>query len=175
MKNWAQRSISLVFSVVISGFGATADAKVLQIAATPSSVSFSGQIGEKNPSAQSVAINISSSREQSFTITADQPWISMSANAGIRSKVVKVSANVGGLTARSYSGHIIITCRAAVNSPFSIPVTLVVSPPAPLPPPLVAPSITTQPVGQTVAAGQTVTFSVIASGTAPLHYTSAHK
>src|ERR1019366_9247331 len=33
-----------------------------------------------------------------------------------------------------------------------------------------APSITTQPTSQTVTAGQPVTFSVTASGTAPLSY-----
>src|SRR6266404_4103686 len=37
-------------------------------------------------------------------------------------------------------------------------------------PPPVAPSITKQPTSQTVVAGQTATFSVIASGTAPLSY-----
>jgi hypothetical protein len=34
----------------------------------------------------------------------------------------------------------------------------------------VAPTITTQPVSQTVTAGQTVTFSVVATGTPPLNY-----
>ena len=34
----------------------------------------------------------------------------------------------------------------------------------------VAPSITTQPVNQTVTAGQTATFTVVAAGTAPLSY-----
>jgi hypothetical protein len=34
----------------------------------------------------------------------------------------------------------------------------------------VAPSITTQPISQTVTAGQTATFSVLATGTAPLTY-----
>src|SRR5712664_84530 len=34
----------------------------------------------------------------------------------------------------------------------------------------VAPAITTQPISQTVTAGQTATFSVTASGTAPLNY-----
>src|SRR5690349_22954244 len=33
-----------------------------------------------------------------------------------------------------------------------------------------APYITTQPANQTVAVGQTATFSVVASGTAPLNY-----
>src|SRR5438132_3603975 len=34
----------------------------------------------------------------------------------------------------------------------------------------VAPSITTQPASQTVTVGQTATFSVVATGTAPLSY-----
>src|SRR5258708_20887074 len=34
----------------------------------------------------------------------------------------------------------------------------------------VSPTITTQPASQTVAAGQTATFAVVASGTAPLSY-----
>ncbi len=37
-------------------------------------------------------------------------------------------------------------------------------------PPAFAPSITTQPASQTVAAGSTATFSVVAAGTAPLSY-----
>src|SRR2546430_11800661 len=37
-------------------------------------------------------------------------------------------------------------------------------------PPPVAPSITTQPMNQTVTAGQTATFMVVATGTAPLSY-----
>jgi trimeric autotransporter adhesin len=40
----------------------------------------------------------------------------------------------------------------------------------PPPPPATAPSITTQPTDQTVAAGQTATFAVVAAGTAPLTY-----
>src|SRR5204863_379685 len=38
------------------------------------------------------------------------------------------------------------------------------------PGPPVAPSITTQPASQTVTAGQTATFTVVATGTAPLSY-----
>src|SRR2546421_4782411 len=37
-------------------------------------------------------------------------------------------------------------------------------------PPPVAPSIMTQPAGQTVTVGQTATFMVVATGTAPLSY-----
>ena len=44
------------------------------------------------------------------------------------------------------------------------------STPAPPPPPPTAPSITTQPSNQSVTSGQTATFTVMASGTAPLSY-----
>jgi hypothetical protein len=170
MRNWALRFIALTFSVVIFGLGTAAEAKTLKITAAPSSLSFSAQIGGTVSSARSLTINVDSSRALSFTITTDQSWISMSAKAGIRSKVVQVSANVSGLTARSYTGHILITCRTATNSPLSIPVTLVISPAPPVPPSALAPGITTQPVSQTIMVGQTAAFSVIASGTAPLHY-----
>ncbi len=40
----------------------------------------------------------------------------------------------------------------------------------PPPPPPVAPTITTQPASQTVTAGQTATFTVVAAGTSPLSY-----
>jgi len=43
------------------------------------------------------------------------------------------------------------------------------SPPS-MPEPAAAPQITTQPANQSVTAGQTATFSVVASGTAPLGY-----
>ncbi|MGH7887496.1 MAG: G8 domain-containing protein, partial [Candidatus Binatia bacterium] len=42
--------------------------------------------------------------------------------------------------------------------------------PPPPPPPATAPSITTQPASRTVSVGQTATFNVVASGTAPLSY-----
>src|ERR1035438_5044274 len=46
------------------------------------------------------------------------------------------------------------------------------SPPADsTPPPIItAPQITTQPASQTVSVGQSATFSVVATGTAPLKY-----
>ncbi len=44
------------------------------------------------------------------------------------------------------------------------------APPAPLPPPPTPPSITTQPVPVNVTAGQPASFTVVASGTAPIAY-----
>jgi hypothetical protein len=86
----------------------------------------------------------------------------------------KNGANIVGATSASYTTPATTTSdsgstfRVAVNntagSVTSSAATLTVSA-AP-----VAPSITTQPASQTVTAGQTASFSVAATGTAPLSY-----
>ncbi len=86
----------------------------------------------------------------------------------------KNTANIGGATASSYTTP--ATTSADNGAKFDVVVsntagnitsaqaTLTVNS-AP-----VAPTISTQPANQTVNAGQTATFSVVASGTAPLTY-----
>jgi hypothetical protein len=68
------------------------------------------------------------------------------------------------VTSTSDSGELFtITVTNVAGSVTSSGATLTVSPPVP-------PSITAQPVSQTVIVGQTATFSVVATGTAPLSY-----
>jgi len=86
----------------------------------------------------------------------------------------KNGANIAGATATSYTTP--VTSATDSGSTFRVIVsntagtvtssaaTLTVNP-AP-----VAPTIATQPVNQTVTAGQTATFNVVATGTAPLSY-----
>jgi len=86
----------------------------------------------------------------------------------------KNGANIAGATATSYTTP--VTATSDSGSTFDVVVsntagtvtsaaaTLTVNP-AP-----VAPTITTQPGNQTVTAGQTATFTVVAAGTAPLSY-----
>jgi hypothetical protein len=62
-----------------------------------------------------------------------------------------------------------VTVGDAAGSITSQPATLTVKVP-PLPPPVVAPTITTQPASQSVTAGNRATFSVVASGSSPLGY-----
>src|SRR5207245_2355696 len=86
----------------------------------------------------------------------------------------KNGVNIAGATAASYTTPVTTTSdsgstlRAVVTNTVgtatSGAATLTVNP-AP-----VAPTITTQPGNQTVTAGQTATFTVTASGTAPLSY-----
>ena len=86
----------------------------------------------------------------------------------------KGGMNISGATAASYttpattvadSGSkfdVVITNPAGNVTSNSATLTVTAAP--------VAPTITTQPANQTVTAGQTATFSVVASGTAPLTY-----
>jgi hypothetical protein len=111
----------------------------------------------------------------SGTITASA---TASDNVGVTSVQFQVDgANTGAqLTAAPYAlsldttklsnaSHVLtaVASDAAGNHTTSSPVTIIVSN-------ATAPTITTQPANQTVTAGQTATFSVAATGTAPLTY-----
>jgi hypothetical protein len=86
----------------------------------------------------------------------------------------KNGATISGASSSSYTtptettsdngARFTVLISNSVGSATSNVATLTVNP-AP-----VAPSITTQPVSQTITAGQTATFSVTATGTAPLSY-----
>jgi Bacterial Ig domain/Immunoglobulin domain len=86
----------------------------------------------------------------------------------------KNSANISGATLASYTTSATTTTdngstfqvvvSNSAGSVTSRAATLTVNPA------VVAPTITTQPTNQTVTAGQTASFSVVASGTAPLSY-----
>jgi hypothetical protein len=111
------------------------------------------------------------------TVTAGQPatfTVTASGTAPLSYQWRKNAANISGAIAASYttpatsmadnSAKFDVVVSNSVNSVTSTQATLTVNA-AP-----VAPSITTQPTNQTVTAGQTATFSVVATGTAPLAY-----
>ena len=85
----------------------------------------------------------------------------------------KNSSKISGATLSTYTTPVARTSDSgesftvivtnAFGSVTSAAATLTVTSPVP-------PTITTQPVGQTVIAGQTATFSVVASGTPPITY-----
>src|SRR6266853_1188783 len=87
---------------------------------------------------------------------------------------MKNGAAISGATAAGYTtppattsdnaAQFTVTVSTATGSVSSNPATLTVMAG------VVAPSITSQPVSKTVTAGQTATFSVAATGTAPLSY-----
>ena len=134
------------------------------LATKPSALSFSWQTGSAAPVAQTIKIIDNSPNCEPITITTDYSWLAASPGSGCTALLVSVSINTAGLAAGSYSGKIIITGPTESNSPFAVPVTLSVAGGA------VAPSITTQPSSHTVNAGATATFTVAATGTAPITY-----
>jgi uncharacterized protein (TIGR03437 family) len=83
------------------------------------------------PAAQSFQITNSGSGTLSWTATANQTWISLSASSGTASSsapsTVSVSISPAGLTPGSYTGSIQIAATGASNTPASIGVTLVVT------------------------------------------------
>jgi hypothetical protein len=120
--------------------------------ASSSALSFSAQVGAAAPAAQSLTIGDSPASALPFTVSADQTWISLSAASGTTSSAIQVGANISGLAAGSYSGHVIVTASGATNSPMSIPVTMVVA------------------AAQThtlTASPSAMAFSAVAGGTAP--------
>jgi hypothetical protein len=111
------------------------------------------------------------------TVTAEQTatfTVVAAGTAPLGYQWQKNGVNVAGATAASYTTPMATTADS--GSAFAVVVsntagtvtssaaTLTVNP-AP-----VAPTITTQPANQTVTAGQTATFTVVAAGTAPLSY-----
>jgi Immunoglobulin I-set domain len=111
------------------------------------------------------------------TVTAGQTAtfsVVASGTAPLTYQWQKGSMNISGATSASYTTS--VTTTADSGSKFDVVVTnsvgSVTSSSAMLTVNAagVAPTITTQPANQAVTAGQTATFSVVASGTAPLTY-----
>ena len=152
---------TLTLAGLLSGFGTSASAAPkITITATPSSLSFSAKLGAGAPAAQVVSIGGAYTH---FAVSADQSWIVFPANSNT-DRNLRLSVKIAGLPAGTYTGHALLSGAHIANSPLSIPITLVISPTA------AAPTVTGQPSNQTVNVTQTGTFSVAASGTAPLTY-----
>ncbi len=112
----------------------------------------------------------------SQTVTAGQTATFSVATTGtsVSYQWQKNGAAIGGATSSTYQtpattvsdslSQFTVVVSNSSGSVTSSGVTLTVKPPA------VAPAITAQPVSQTVTAGQTATFSVAGTGTAPMSY-----
>ena len=149
-----------VFSVVVSNAvgSATSSNATLTVNAAPVSPSITTQ-----PASQTVTAG----QTATFSVTA-------SGTAPLTYQWKKNGSNISGATSSTYTtsatavgdnGSVfIVVISNAASTVTSTDATLTVNAPS------VSPSITTQPGNQTVTAGQTASFSVSASGTAPLTY-----
>jgi hypothetical protein len=150
----------------------------LQLTALLLAVSLTGCSGLTNPgsSAQPVVPSLTV-QPTSVTVTAGQPAtfsVSASGTAPISYQWRKNTANINGATAASYTtpatttgdsgAKFDVVVQNSAGSITSSQATLTVNAAT------VAPTITTQPLNQSATVGQAATFSVVASGTAPLSY-----
>ena len=111
--------------LVFFGVLAHAQWQPRSISATPSSLSFAAMIGAAAPPLQTVVIV--SRLGTRLSVSADQPWITMSANSGTTKATIQFGVNPTALTAGTYGGHIFVTTPAVGGSRYSIPVTLTVN------------------------------------------------
>ncbi len=97
---------------------------------TPTSLTFSEQVGRTPPS-QTVQITNIGTGMLNWSASADQPWIELSPTRGTAPSVLTVSLRSASLEVGSYAGNIIITAPGAQGSPVAVRVTLTVRPSAP--------------------------------------------
>jgi hypothetical protein len=140
-------------------------------------VSFAGCGGSDNPSASAFAPQITT-EPTSQTVTAGQTAtfsVVATGTAPLTYQWQKNGTAISGATGASYttpatttgdsgSTFVVVVSNGAGSVTSTPAATLTVNAA------VVAPQITTEPSSQTVTAGQTATFSVVANGTAPLSY-----
>ena len=140
------------------------------IFANPTSLSFSLKAGA-TPATQSVKVNDTTPGPLPFTLSVDQPWVTISTTSSTTAGggvVLQFGVNPAGLPAGSYTGHVILTASGVGNSPMAFPVALAITSTSSNS--AIAPTISSQPASAKVAAGQSASFSVAATGTAPMTY-----
>jgi hypothetical protein len=148
------------FDVVVSNTAGTMTSSAATLTVNPAPVA-------PTITAQPANQTVTAGQTASFTVIAG-------GTAPLNYQWQKNGANIAGATSASYTTPVTATSdsgstfRAVVTNTAgtvtSAAATLTVNAAA------VAPTITAQPANQTVTAGQTASFTVIAGGTAPLNY-----
>ncbi len=104
------------------------------ICCSPKSFSFNATEGGSNPASQTLEISNSGVGTISWTLSDDAEWLSESPTTGSSTgepDMVTVSVDVAGMSVGDYSADITITADGVINSPWTVPVSLHISPPAP--------------------------------------------
>ena len=175
-KNGANISGAIASSYTTPATSSGDNGSTFQVIVSNSAGSAPSTIATLTVSAAAVAPTITTQPVNQTVTTGQTATFSAAATgtAPLTYQWKKNGANISGATAASYttpatasgdsgSTFQVVVGNSAGSAPSTI-ATLTVSAAA------VAPTITTQPVNQTVTTGQTATFSVSATGTAPLTY-----
>ena len=129
--------------VTISTSGASASTSTIPVtltltrpapalSVTPASLSFSATAGAANPASSRLAVSSTNGAALPFTVTSNQPWLTVSPSSGTAPASEQVRVSATGLSAGTYLGQLMITpggLGAAAAVP--VPVTFTVSSPVP--------------------------------------------
>jgi hypothetical protein len=133
------------------------------LTASPTSLSFQGQVGGATPAAQNLSINNAGSAG-TFSIASNKSWLTVQpASGSIASKAsasVQVQASQSGLAAGTHTGTLTISCPGRPNT--TVAVTLVVQQP-----PALAPSPTSLSFSATAGSPAPSAKSVSLSNSGP--------
>jgi len=106
------------------------------ICCSPKSFSFSAAEGGSKPADQTLEISNSGIDTISWTLSDDAAWLSENPTSGSSTgaddtMLVTASVDIAGISAGDYSTDITITAEGAINSPWTVPVSLHISSSAP--------------------------------------------
>jgi len=139
---------------------------------SPSALTFSATSGGTDPLPQTVVLSSSRSRERTWAVTANAPWITITPSSGTiatETDTVSVKATAAGLVAGSYSANITITetSQSGRTRRTILPVTLSITEAAATPAIQLSLSSLTfsGTAGGTNPAAQTIGISNTGSGT----------
>jgi hypothetical protein len=153
-------------------FTVTAATTLPTLNLSPTSVTFSYQIGGSNPAAQNVATSSSTSTAIAYTATSSATWLSTTAS-GTTPGTLALSVNPSGLAAGTYTGTISIASAGEAKSPVTLPVTLNVTAGTTNPTLNLTPSSLSFTFATGGAMPAAKTLSVTSSTSAALSYTAA--
>jgi hypothetical protein len=158
---------------IVGAFSLNTSAQILSV--STQTVSFSAVQAGSNPASTTVGVSNTGTGTLTFSAASDSAWLSVAPTGGSAPQNLQIAANITGLTATTYTGHISVTAAGAQESPQTITVTLIVSPP----PPVLTVSTNalsfsgtqggtnpaTQPVNVSNTGGGTVTFTATSDST----------
>jgi glucose/arabinose dehydrogenase len=130
-------------------FGNPAQAEPPTLAVSPASLAFAAVAGGPNPAAKTISVTNAGDGSLSFTASDDAAWLSLSPASGSAPRDLSVTVNASGLSAGTYTATVTVS---GPGGPKTVPVTLIVNPPAP-------PALATSP--------GSLSFSAVAGGADP--------